>query len=82
MFFVYILFSSRIDHYYVGYTNNLERRISEHNRKKGKYTDRGIPWCVVHTEKYTSKKEAEWREKFIKNRKSRAFIQQLICSEQ
>ena len=82
MFIVYILYSKRIDHYYVGYTNNIERRIKEHNRRKGKYTDRGIPWIMVRTEIYTSKEEAELREKFIKKRKSRAYIEQLICSEQ
>jgi len=82
MFIVYILYSKRIDHYYVGYTNNIERRIKEHNRRKGKYTDRGIPWIMVRTEIYTSKEEAELREKFIKKRKSRAYIEQRICSEQ
>ncbi|MBN1924371.1 MAG: GIY-YIG nuclease family protein [Prolixibacteraceae bacterium] len=48
MFTVYILYSSKIDRYYVGHTNNIERRITEHNRKKGKYTDRGIPWEIVY----------------------------------
>ena len=63
MFTVYILYSSKIDRYYVGHTNNIERRITEHNRKKGKYTDRGIPWEIVYTEQYTTKQEAEKREK-------------------
>ena len=34
MFIVYILYSNSIDKYYVGYTNDLERRLLEHNRKK------------------------------------------------
>ena len=49
MFIVYILYSQKLDRFYVGYTNQLERRISEHNRKKRKYTDIGIPWAVVYT---------------------------------
>ncbi|MDA3880621.1 MAG: GIY-YIG nuclease family protein [Prolixibacteraceae bacterium] len=44
MYTVYILYSEKIDQYYTGYTNNIDRRLSEHNRRKGKYTDRGIPW--------------------------------------
>ena len=80
MFTVYILFGSSIDKYYVGYTNDLERRLTEHNRKKGKYTDRGIPWRLVHQEEYESKSEAMNREKFIKSQKSRQYILSIISS--
>ena len=82
MFTVYILYSSKVDRYYVGHTNNIERRITEHNRKKGKYTDRGIPWEIVYTEQYTTKQEAEKREKEIKAEKSRVYIEALIKKAQ
>jgi putative endonuclease len=78
MFTVYILYSKSFDRYYVGYTNDLERRISEHNRKKGKFTDAGIPWEVVYTELFQTKKEAMAREKHIKSRKSKSFIIEII----
>ena len=78
MYSLYILHSKSIDRYYVGYTNNLERRLYEHNRIKGKYTDIGIPWSVVYTEYYDSKKVAMNREKFIKSRKSKNFIIDLV----
>jgi putative endonuclease len=68
MFTLYILYSKSFDRYYVGYTNNIERRITEHNRKKGKFTDAGIPWELVHYELYSTRKEAMKREKFIKAR--------------
>ena len=80
MFIVYILYSSSIDKYYVGYTNDLERRLSEHNRKKGKYTDGGIPWHLVHKEEYEGKNGAMDREKFIKSQKSRQYILSIISS--
>jgi putative endonuclease len=80
MFTVYILYSSAIDKYYVGYTNDLERRLLEHNRIKGKFTDGGIPWIVVHRELYGSKSEAMLREKSIKSRKSRQYILSLLSS--
>ena len=47
---------------------------------KKKFTDKGIPWKIVHTEKYYSKKEARSRELFIKRMKSRKFICDLINS--
>ena len=80
MFIVYILYSNSTDRYYVGYTNDLERRLVEHNRKKGKYTDGGIPWCLVHKEEYGLKAEAMNREKFIKLQKSRKYILSLLGS--
>jgi len=80
MYSVYILYSESFKRYYVGYTNNLIRRVSEHNRKKGKFTDAGIPWKLVHTERYSTKKEAMAREKFIKRKKSKSFILEILNS--
>jgi putative endonuclease len=82
MYTVYILFSKRLNRYYVGYTNDLVRRLSEHNRQKGKYTDKGIPWEIVYTEEHDDKKDAMDRENFIKKQKSRQFIIQLISTQQ
>jgi len=58
MFAIYVLHSQSLDRYYVGYTNDLERRLTEHNRKKGKYTDSGIPWELVYHETYSTKTAA------------------------
>ena len=81
MYTVYILFSQSINRYYVGYTNNIERRLAEHNRKKGKYTDTGIPWKIVYTEVFATKEDAMFREKEIKSKKSRKYIENLIAGE-
>lgn len=80
MFAVYILYSKSLDRYYVGFTNDIERRLAEHDRKKGKYTDSGIPWQLVYQEPYSTKTEAMNREKFIKLKKARTFIETLISS--
>ena len=81
MYTIYILHSETIDRYYVGYTNNLTRRLEEHNRKKGKYTDAGIPWVLAYSEVFLSKKEAMDREKFIKSKKSKIYILELIAQQ-
>ena len=75
-YYVYILYSSSIDKYYVGHTIN--RRLSEHNRIKGKFTDKGIPWKLVYTVEYLDKISAENREKEIKAKKSRKYIESLF----
>jgi len=54
------------------------RRLSEHNRIKRKYTDAGIPWGLVYSETYKTKKEAMHRERFIKDQKSKNYIIELI----
>ena len=79
MYTLYILYSEKLERYYVGYTNDFPRRLSEHNRIKGKYTDAGIPWIAVHTETFDSKKSAMDREKYIKSRKSKKFILELVA---
>ena len=55
---------------YVGYTNNLKRRITLHNRSKGAKFTRGRKWKLIYTEKYSSKKEAISREYYIKNNRT------------
>ena len=76
--FTYILYSSKINKYYVGVTDNLKWRLDRHNLGWGKYTKNGIPWELVYQESLISKFEALKREKEIKNKKSRKYIESLI----
>jgi len=78
MWYVYIIFSRKIDRYYVGYTDDLEWRLELHNSGWGKYTKRGIPWKLAYTESCQSKFEAIKREREIKRKKSRKYIEGLI----
>ena len=52
---------------YVGYTNNIKKRINLHNAGKGAKFTRGRKWTLIYKEKYKSKKEAISREYYIKN---------------
>ena len=79
-FFVYILYSSAIDQYYVGHTGNLEGRLFRHNNSGSKATKKAKDWVLKYTEKYSSKAEAVNRESEIKKKKSRKYIEWLISS--
>lgn len=68
--YVYILWSEDIQRYYIGVTENLERRVREHNQGNSKYTKRGIPWKLVWTTQKASKSEAIILERKLKNLKS------------
>ena len=56
---------------YVGYTNNLKKRLSLHNSGKGAKFTKGRTWKLIYYEKYRSRKEAINRECYIK--KDRKF---------
>ncbi|OAA86665.1 GIY-YIG nuclease family protein [Clostridium ljungdahlii] len=66
MNYVYILKCSD-GTFYTGYTNDLEKRISVHNKGKGaKYTRGRLPVKLIYFEEYDSKNEALHREFAIK----------------
>ena len=55
---------------YVGYTNNLPKRIRLHNSGSGAKFTRGRKWILIYKEKFKSKKEAISREYYIKKNRS------------
>jgi len=55
---------------YVGYTNNIKKRINLHNSGKGAKFTRGRTWKLIYKEKYKSKKEAISREYYIKKNRT------------
>ncbi len=78
MWYLYIIYSSKIDRYYVGITENLNLRLERHNLGWGRYTKRGIPWVMVYSEKFPTKANALKREHEIKKYKSRTYIERLL----
>ena len=69
-FYVYMLKSKSMRAVtYVGYTNNLKKRITLHNAGKGAKFTRGRKWVLIYKEKYKSKSTAISREYYIKNNK-------------
>ena len=78
MYYLYILKSIKEGQIYIGSTNNIERRLKEHNRGHTISTRRFIPWRVLYLEKYLTKKEAVRREQQLKKWKSRKRIDTLI----
>ena len=75
---MYIIHSEKIDRYYTGITEDVEWRLERHNLGWGRYTKRGMPWKIVYTENFDKQSDALKREKEIKNRKSKKYIESLI----
>ncbi|MBD3639305.1 MAG: GIY-YIG nuclease family protein [Crocinitomicaceae bacterium] len=77
---MYILYSTSKDRYYVGQSDNLEERLKSHNSGISRYTAIARDWEIVHTEKFENRTDAIKRERQIKKKKSRKYIEYLISS--
>jgi len=76
MFYVYVLKNGK-GRLYVGHTNNLERRITEHNTGLSPYTKNRGPWELAYSESFDTRGEAMKREKFLKSGKGRELLKSI-----
>ncbi|WP_115124456.1 GIY-YIG nuclease family protein [Marinirhabdus gelatinilytica] len=77
-YFTHILYSKKLNKYYVGYTQQLSKRLDNHNWKHKGFTGRANDWVLVYKEQFAKKSEALSRERQIKRWKSRKMIEKLI----
>jgi len=66
MFFVYILQSARDKRIYIGYTDDLRKRLKEHNSGQNKSTKYRRPLQLIYYEAYKSEADARQREEMLK----------------
>ena len=64
MYYIYLLKSR--NKIYIGFTNNLEKRVKQHNNGENISTRHGIPWSLIYYEAFRSKSDAIQREKKLK----------------
>ncbi|MFH1375118.1 MAG: GIY-YIG nuclease family protein [Patescibacteria group bacterium] len=69
MYSVYILKSTAKNYHYIGVTQDMEKRLKEHNSGHSKSTKPYKPFEVIYTEKFKSKKGAHKREFHLKSTK-------------
>ncbi|MBI5045117.1 MAG: GIY-YIG nuclease family protein [Candidatus Levybacteria bacterium] len=77
-FMTYILQSDKDGSYYIGSTDNLQKRLTAHNKGYSKYTKNKIPWNIVYKEEYETLSGARKREYYLKSLKSKIAILKLI----
>jgi putative endonuclease len=78
IYYVYLIKSvnSSINKSYVGYTNNLKKRLYLHNSNKGAKSTKGFKWIIVYKKKFYSKSSAMSYEYYLK--KNRILRKKLI----
>ena len=77
VYYVYLILSKKLNKYksYVGYTNNIEKRLLLHNNSKGAKFTKGSTWKLIYYKKYNNKIIAMKEEyKLKKNYKLRKKI--------
>lgn len=78
MYTVYILQNSISKRYYIGSTNDIMRRLKEHNRGQTRSTKIKGEWILVYSEELDSNIEAKRRERLIKSYKGGNAFKKLI----
>ncbi len=73
MYFVYVLYSVEYDRQYVGMSDDMDRRLIEHNLGKNQSTKAFKPWVILHTESFDSREAARNREKYLKSAAGRRW---------
>ncbi len=75
MYYVYLLKSLSDQGWYIGFTENIERRLDDHNSGKNISTHARRPFIVIYYEAYLHKLDALGREKFLKSGAGRRFLE-------
>ncbi|MCX6813157.1 MAG: GIY-YIG nuclease family protein [Candidatus Azambacteria bacterium] len=78
MYFVYVLKSEKDNYLYIGITNNLNKRLKQHNDGSNFSTKHRRPFKLVYFEIKENRQKAREREKFLKSGCGREYIKKLI----
>ncbi len=74
IYVVYVLKSKVANKSYVGFTDNLSRRLKEHNLGVNYYTKRYKPWELIYKEEFEAYNQAVKREKYLKSASGRRLV--------
>ena len=77
---VYVLKSLSDGILYVGISEDINRRLTEHNQGKSKFTSGHRPWEVIYKEEFPDYETARQREKYFKTTSGRRYLKKLLFS--
>jgi len=78
-YYVYLLESINHDQeHYIGYTDDLKKRIKEHNAGLNWSTKAYKPWRLIYYEACLNKEDAKRRERYLKTSQGRRLIKRRI----
>ena len=74
MYYVYVIYSPSHNRYYKGLTQDIEKRLREHNQGHTRSTKAFKPWVLVYHETFADIGEARKREKYFKTAAGRRYL--------
>lgn len=77
-YYVYILYSVKDNKLYIGFTNNLKKRLTEHASGKVDATKNRVPLKLIHYEYFVNRADAEARERFLKSGYGRKQFKEIL----
>ena len=76
MYFVYIIKSAKDESWYYGFSENLDKRLGNHNAGKSIYTKGKLPWVLIFQRGFESKTEALKFERSLKKLRNKKYIRE------
>jgi putative endonuclease len=77
-YYTYVLLSQKDNHFYIGFTNDLDRRLNEHQHGKNISTSKRLPVSLIYFEGHRSKEDALRRESYFKTTKEKTTLKQIL----
>ena len=74
MFYVYAIKSLARNYIYVGMTDNIERRLLQHNNGENKSTKTYKPFIIIHSESFATRPEARTKEIYFKSGVGKEYL--------
>ena len=74
MFYTYIIKSQKDDRWYTGSTNDLRKRLKQHDENRSTYTKGRGPWDLIYYEACLSEDDARSREKYLKTGMGKRYL--------
>ncbi len=81
MYYVYVLESEVDGRLYKGLTQDLKRRLNQHNKGANKSTKGFLPWKIVYSEVFETRIEARSHEKYLKSGIGREFLKRILVGK-
>jgi putative endonuclease len=81
MYIVYVITSLNYGFTYVGLTNNLERRLEQHNHRKSRSTKPYAPFQLVYYETVEDRISARVREKYLKCTAGKNYLKKILTNQ-
>ena len=74
MFYVYVIQSRKSQYWYTGTTNDLRKRLRQHNEGKSTWTKKRGPWDLIYYEACLNEEDARSREKYLKTGMGKRYL--------